>query len=313
MRGVIQAGVMLCTLAAASANAAPDLQASGADVVVAEDEVVQDVVLIDGTARIAGVVRGHVYTVDSKVDLESTAIVMKSITLHRGSLQLNRGAVLPPTIDLHAAKLLGTKRAPSVGKPLRVRNGATTIAQYETKLSTASATLMKSVLGFERFVPPKDVGVAELRSWHPKMGMAVVKASENADELVIGGIAKLRFVSDKIRGSFQRGYLGERGTVLVTGAQLVDAKTAAALWDHVQRVVPASKVTLSVKSALRDGAHWFFRNGERYCMLWQRGGWFFAVETRLSGEEASIYQQKQFSEQVLLTLGAQLDALGGTP
>ncbi len=302
---------LLCLSLTATAAAAPDVKAVETEVVIAEDQVVQDVVLIDAKAKIHGVVRGHVYALGSTVDVESSAIVLKSITLYGGALRLTPSGVLPPTIDLHAADLLGTKLQPQPGKPVKVKNGATTITRHAKGLTTASAALMKSVLGFDRLLPGDDATATSLRGWHPGLGMAVVKAVENAESLTIGGLAKLRFVSDKIAGSFQRGYVGERGNILVSAVHLVDDASATALWDHIEGALPASKVTLSVKSGLRDGAHWFFRHDDRYCMLWQRGRWFFSVETRLAVEDASIHQQKQFSEQVLAALGRQLDAQGG--
>jgi hypothetical protein len=63
-----------------------------------------------------------------------------------------------------------------------------------------------------------------------------------------------------------------------------------------------------LKTALGDGSHWYFRNRGRHVMLWQRGPWFFSVETKLSSEETTVNQERQFNDQVLSQLRTELAA-----
>jgi hypothetical protein len=274
------------------------------------DQQVGDLLVIDGKVDLRGVVRGHVFAVDSEVVVRSTAVVLKSMTVNRGSLRVEMGAVLPQSITLAGVRVLGPDG------PIVVKNGdtvdlgraGTTVTVLGTKLSTASVTLMKSVLPFERFVPDDNMILDDMKPWDPGLGLELKKEAEKPKELLVGGITKLAFVSENVKGAFQRGYKGVRGTVLFTGVQLRDQVAARALWAEIERVAPEAKVSLSVKSGLGDGAHWYFRSKNRHCMLWQKGTWFFAVETKLAAQDASLYQERQFNEQVLSQLQAELAA-----
>lgn len=281
---------------------------------IAIDEVVGDLVVVDGRVEIAGVVRGHVYAIDAEVAVRSSAVVLAPMTLVNGALHLEEGAVLPKSIDLMGARFFGPagESMPPSGR-LSLDDGATAITA-SPEPSAASLALMKSTIPFERFVPAPDMDVAELRAWHPGLGLELKKFVEAPDELLVGGVTRLTFVSDKVSGAFQRGYRGARGTVLLTGVRLVDDQAAASLWSEIDRVRARVNVSLSLKSELGPGAHWFYRHRGRYCMLWQSGRWFLAVETRLHPDEgASIQQQKQLNEQVIAALRRSLEGLRSLP
>jgi len=170
---------------------------------------------------------------------------------------------------------------------------------------------MKSVLPFERFAPSDGASIDQLTDWGPGLGLKKKMESIAPREMTIGGITKLSFVSGKVHGAMQHGYRGARGTVLFSVIELENVAAAKSLWAEVEKAGPTAKVSLSVKTALGGGAHWFYKKKGRYCMLWQQGPWFFAVETKLSSDEATLYQEKQFSDQVLSGLRAQLSAHQG--
>jgi hypothetical protein len=232
------------------------------------------------------------------------------MTVNKGTLRVEMGAVLPPSIALADARVIGPHGAiaPKSGEKIDLGRAGTTVTLSQTKLSTASITLMKSVLPFERFIPGDSTAIQDLKPWGPGLGLELKKDEEEPKEVVVGGIAKLTFVSENVKGAFQRGYKGARGTVLLTGVQLKDGVAARALWAEIERVAPEAKVSLSLKSALGDGSHWYFRHKNRHCMLWQRGNWLFGVETKLASQETSLYQEKQFNEQVLTQLSTELAA-----
>ncbi len=278
------------------------------------DQVVGDLLVIDGRVEIAGVVRGHIYAIDSEVAVTSSGVVLRPMTVARGALHLEEGAVLPKSIELIEAELFGPagESAPASGR-LRLADGATEVTVAPTKLSEASLSLMKSTLPFDRFTPPPGMDIAVLREWHPDLGLKLEKFVESPKELVVGGITRLSFVSDKVIGAFQRGYRGARGSVLLTGVMLQDDAAAESLWAEIERVRASVKVSLSVKSDLGPGAHWFYRHRGRCIMLWQSNRWFIAVETRLDDNGASVFQQKQFNEQVLDALARSLDRLSSLP
>jgi hypothetical protein len=252
--------------------------------------------------------------VDSEVAVTSSGVVLRPITVAKGALHLQEGAVLPKSIDLVEADLFGPagEGVPPGGR-LMLDRGATEVSVRETKLSEASLSLMKSTLPFERFTPPLGMDISTLREWHPELGLELEKFVESPKELVVGGITRLSFVSDKVVGAFQRGYRGPRGSVLLTGVMLQDARAAEELWAQIEGVRPKVKVSLSVKSDLGPGAHWFYRYRGRCSMLWQSGHWFIAVETRLDDPGASVFQQKQFNEQVLDALARSLASLSSLP
>lgn len=298
------------------AFAAEDAQApytvieSGAKVIEL-DQQVGDLLLVDAEADLRGVVRGHVYAVDSEVVVRSTAVVLKSMTVLRGSLRVEMGAVLPESIALTDARIVGPNGgalAPRSGDRIQLGRAGTTISLSHTKLSTAAVRLMKSVLLFDRFSPSGDMTLGDLAAWDPGLGLALKKDLAHPKELVVGGVTRLSFVSTKVKGAFQRGYKGARGTVLISAIQLKDEEASRALWAEIERVVPESKVALSIRTALGDGAHWYFRHKRRYSMFWRQGPWFFAVETKLGPSQVTVDQEKQFSDQVLSRLRIELAA-----
>lgn len=285
----------------------PYLAVHGRSAVVPVDKAVGDLLVVDGSVEIRGVVRGHVYAVDAEVVVRSSAVVLKSITLTRGALHLSEGAVLPSAVDLYAAKLFGPRgESANASKPVEVAGGGTLVTLRSTEVSTVSVSLMKSVLPFERFAPPDSMNVEALRGWHPGLGLETKRFIENPDALSIGGITKLTFVSNQVRGAFQRGYEGPRGNVRFTGIQLTDRASAKALWDSIHAAGKPAKVRVSIETALGDGAHWFFEKRRRHVMLWQRGSWVFAVETRLDAKKGTLFQEKQFLDQVLRSLALDL-------
>jgi hypothetical protein len=278
------------------------------------DQVVGDLLVVDGRVEIAGVVRGHVYAIDSEVAVTSSGVVLRPIIMARGALHLSEGAVLPKSIELVETEFFGPRgESLSPGERLVLDRGATEVILSRTKHSAASMSLMKSTLPFDRFTPQEGMDIATLREWHPELGLKLEKFVEAPKELMVGGITKLSFVSDKVVGAFQRGYRGARGSVLLTGVMLQDEAAAEDLWAQIESVRPNVKVSLSVKSDLGPGAHWFFRHRGRCSMLWQAGRWFLAVETRLDDADASVLQQKQFHEQVLDALARSLSSLSSLP
>jgi hypothetical protein len=278
------------------------------------DQVVGDLLVVDGRVEIAGVVRGHVYAIDSEVAVTSSGVVLRPIIMARGALHLSEGAVLPKSIELVEAEFFGPRgESLQPGGRILLDRGATEVTLASSKHSAASLSLMKSTLPFDRFTPPDGMDIATLREWHPELGLKLEKFVEDPKELMVGGITRLSFVSDKVAGAFQRGYRGARGSVLVTGVMLQDETAADELWTQIEGVRPHVKVSLSVKSDLGPGAHWFYRHRDRCSMLWQSGRWFIAVETRLDDKSASVFQQKQFHEQVLEALARSLASLSSLP
>jgi hypothetical protein len=296
--------VSILILSAIAQASAPYIVVKGATRTLQLEEEAGDLLVVDGKVDIAGVVRGHVFAIDSEVTVRSTAVVLQSIAVHRGSIHVEDGAVLPETITLKDAKLIGREgelRAKD-GEKAAIGRAGTTIAIDGTVLSTASVALMKSVLPFERFSPDNGASIDQLVEWTPGLGLQKKMESVAPQQMTIGGITKLSFVSGKARGAMQNGFRGARGTVLFSVIELEDEAAAKALWAEVERAGSAAKVSLSVKTGLGGGAHWFFKKKGRYVMLWQQGTWFFAVETKLASDEATLYQEKQFTDQVLTGL-----------
>lgn len=294
--------------AIATSSTPPYTVVRSATTTIAVEDEIGDLLVIDGKVQIRGVVRGFVYAVGGEVTAGSTAVLLKPISIKGGTLRLEDGAVLPPSIDLDASRLFRANGSlqPKAGARSSLSLGETNVTLRDDPLPPAKLALMKAVLPFDRFVPPADKSIADLARWHPGLGLELKRDEGAAKELLIGGIARLTFVSEKVSGAFQRGYKGGRGTVLVSGAKLTDEATAKKFWLQIA-AIPEDKVTLSVRSALGDGAHWFFRHKGRFCMLWQKGPWFFSVETKLGAESPSIGQEAQFSEQVLTALRNQLE------
>lgn len=295
------------TATSSGAEEAPFRRYVAVNAVVGVEEVVGDVLVVGGKLDFGGVARGHVYAIDAELSVRSTAVIPTSLTLIRGTLRLEAGAVLPESVELVGAKLI------SPGgdglKPVGALNlNGSMINLSATEPSTVSVALMKSVLPFSRFAPPPDRKIASLRAWDPGLGLKAARFVEDPKELTLGGVAKLNFVSGRTEGAFQRGYKGARGSVLFTGIKAA-APDAQALYQELVKAFTQAKVSLSVKTALGDGAHWFFKSRGRYVMLWQRGPYVFAVETKLAAPAATLFQERQFQDQVLgalsLSLGAQ--------
>lgn len=297
-------------MAGGSARAAEveHLRTVGSSVAVDVGRALGDVVVVDSILNVEGVVRGHIFAVDSQVFLKEQAVVLGSVTVNRGRLTIKPGAVLPKMVYLNDAGFLGPNgEAIDFGETITLgEDAATTVSLDRTVVSTVSVSLMKEVLPFSRFVPDPKATVKSLRNWHPGVGLELRRAIRAPKELMVGGVAKLTFVSSKVRGAFQRGYRGKAGTVLVTAVHLQDQRAAASLWKQLEDAGERSKVRLSVKSGLGDGAHWFFKRRNRYCMMWQRGSWLIAVETRLAQRDAKLFQQTQFSNRVLRSLELKL-------
>src|SRR5262245_46109249 len=156
------------------------------------DQVVGDLLVIDGRVEIAGVVRGHVYAIDSEVAVTSSGVVLRPITVARGALHLEEGAVLPKTIELVEAEFFGPagEGVPKSGH-LSLDRGATEVTVSPAKLSDASIALMKSTLPFSRFTPRDGMDIGTLRDWHPELGLKLEKFVESPKELVVGGITRL--------------------------------------------------------------------------------------------------------------------------
>jgi hypothetical protein len=303
---------LLATAALAGEPELPFVRVANGEQSIAIDQVVGDLLVVDGRVEIAGVVRGHVYAIDSEVAVRSSGVVLRPITLARGALHIEDGAVLPKTIDLLGSELFGPSGESVPGSGKLVIQGATEVMASGPP-SAASLAIMKSTIPFDRFTPPADMEIADLRGWHPELGLELKKFIEAPTELLVGGVTKLSFVSDKVVTSFQRGYRGPRGSVLFTGVRLVDDDAASELWKQIETIRPRVDVSLSVRSDLGPGAHWFYRHKGRYCLLWQSGSYFLAVETRLEDGGASILQQKQFNEQVLDALRRSLEQLRSLP
>ena len=269
---------------------------------IAVDEAIGDLLVVDGEVEIQGVVRGHVYAVDGRVRLRSTAVVLGSIHATGGALHFESGAVLPPELRVAGTEVFGIEGPPLFVGERRLLNGEASSLEVLVAPSTVSVALTKRVLSFDRFSPAADQTVRELRGWHPGMGMDAKRFVENPSKMVIGGLTRLSFVSDKVQGSFQRGYRGTQGSVLFSGVHLKNVASARSLWDQVAAVESPSRVSMSVKSVLGDGAHWFFRRKNRYVLVWQNGPWLIAVETALASRSENQLAQTQFMDQVLRSL-----------
>ncbi|MBK6685626.1 MAG: hypothetical protein IPG45_14245 [Deltaproteobacteria bacterium] len=295
------------TATSSGAEAAPFRRLVAETAQVGVEEVVGDLLIVGGKVELAGVARGHVYAIDAELFVRSTAVVPTSLTMIRGTLRLEAGAVLPESIDLVGAKLAGPSgEGLKPGGAINLNGAMVNLAPTEP--STVSVALMKSVLPFQRFAPGSDRKISSLRGWDPGLGLKAARFVEDPKELTLGGVARLNFVSGRTEGAFQRGYKGARGSVLFTGIKAA-TPDAQALYQELVKAFTQAKVSLSVKTALGDGAHWFFKSRGRYVMLWQSGPYVFAVETKLATPAATLFQERQFQDQVLgalsISLGAQ--------
>lgn len=289
--------------------AAPYTVVRGSTAAVGLDEEVGDVLVVGGKLELSGVVRGFVYGVDSDITIGPTAVLQKPLTLHEGVLRVSEGAVLPRSIELAGAELIapGERLTKSGGKESL---GPATIERRDETIDAAKLSMMKLVLPFDRFSPMAEEGIEAVKDWHPGLGLALEKSVDTPKELMVGGVVKLSFAPDKIKGAVQRGYRGARGGLLLTAVRLTDEATARAFWQVIAGI-PETKVGSSIRCGLGDGGHWFFESRGRATMLWQRGPWFIAVETRLGTEGTTFVQEAQFNEQVLGALRSALAKTSG--
>ncbi len=303
-RNLLLVGVVLLVADRSAVAAEVDhLRTVGSTAAVDIDRAVGDVVAVDSRLSVEGVVRGHIYAVDSEVTLHRRSVVLGSVTLHRGRLVVEPGAVLPPLIALNGSVYVGPgAERLRLGDELELEEGSTTLSLKRTHGSTASLELMKRVLPFDRFVPEPQLTLSGLDEWHPGLGLELRRALDQPEELTFGGVAHLTFISGKVRGAFQRGYRGPAGTVLVSAVHLQDEASAEALWNQIEAAAQRNQIRLSAKTGLGAGTHWFFKWRNRYCMMWQRSTWLLAVETRLADRDATLLQQVQFSGRVLRSL-----------
>ncbi len=303
LRLLVMVLLALCAWPAASARALEHRRIVGDRGSVGVDQEVEDVLVVDGRLEVAGMVRGHLYALDSDIFVRRTAVVVGSITARGGSFHLEEGAVLPQTIELQKADFYGPKgRSLKPGASLSVAPGSTVVHMRTTSTSTLTEALTRAVLPFDRFRPAEDALVEELAGWAPGLGLEPAAGRKSKDTLLIAGLIRLRLVSDRVRGTWQQGFVGARGRVLVTAMHLDSTASAEELWTQIVSTPVGGATRISIKSSLGDGQHWFLRSRGRYAMLWQRGSWFLAVETQLADDEATITQQQQFNRQVLEAL-----------
>lgn len=269
------------------------------------ERAVGDLLVVDGRVAIEGVVRGDVYAVDSEIVLRPTGIVLGSITLTGGALHLSDGAVLPPLVELRGADFFGPDGERADPKaPVFVGQGATKVVLSPEPVSTSSVALIKAILPFARPVPSDGIEVRDLRGWSPGLGLELGKFVEDPPSLDIGGVSRVSLAHDAVRGSFQRAYRGARGRARVSGVHLARPEAASMLFDQIVGATKALPSGLSIGMNHGDGAHRFFESRGRYVMLWQRGAWLFAIESRLDTDRATAFQQKQFSDQLSRSLAS---------
>lgn len=329
---VVRPGTLILALLVGSlAISAPALGAAGSmrlveeRGVIAVDDEVEDALVVEGRLEVRGVVRGHLYAFDSDVFLRSTAVVLGSVTAIGGAIHLQEGAVLPASVDLEGAEYFGPNSgALRSGGSIRVASGATAVRLRPVSSSTLTSALMRAVLPFDRFAPPADLPVSALEGWSLGLGLEPTRPTEDTEaarsdgasrpeeSLVIGGIIRLRVVSDRVQGTLQRGFRGVRGDARVTAIRLSSPKSADELFHRIASTPLEGRPRVSIKSGLGEGQHWFFRSRGRYTMVWQKGPWLLAVESRLAGptratdSEATIPQQQLFNQQVLESLRARM-------
>jgi hypothetical protein len=297
--GLVAALALTCALGQTPTH----VVAQGGDTTVGPDQAVGDVLVIDGRLELAGVVRGYLYAVSSTVVLHSSAVLLSAGALHGGHL------VVEPGARLGALTLAGTTLDGELPEGANV--------ERTRSPSRAALRAMRARLPFARPTPAEGVTLDAVRAWTPPGDYRLEHSLDDPRELVVGGVAKLTFTSDKIVGVAQRGFHADgQGTVLLTAVELADATTGAALWKALAQV-PERAVSASVRTALGDGAHWWFVRQRRGALLWQRGRWFFALETRADDdradplaltEQASIALTESFGDAPTSDLAVDLDA-----
>jgi hypothetical protein len=185
------------------------------------------------------VVRGFVVAVDAEIIVRSSAVLLRPIRLVGGHLELERGAVLPASIELFGARLTrpdqSTVAAPPNGR-VELSIGQTQVSLSASELDAAQHALMKAVLPFDRFVPKNTAGIEAVAQLDPGLGMLLERSVPAPRELVIGSVFKLSFISDKVVAARQSGWAGPRGRALLAAVELKDPESAVALWDAVAAI-----------------------------------------------------------------------------
>lgn len=293
--------VALTTLALAAAP--PSLILIGEKSDVRESDAVNDVVLVDGRVDVSGMVEGHLYALDSDVFIRASAGVVQSLTVFGGSLHLEADAVLPERIDLWNADYYGPRaKQLAPGRSVTLPGGTQLTHLADQAIAQSTHELTKSVLRFDRPAPPSNMPVTGLLDWAPGLGLEAVESTTELSSLDIGGLLRLRFVSDRIVGAVQRGFRGARGAARLTAVKLESPESATNFWASIAAVKSPTKLKASVKSDLGDGAHWFFVHRGRSTTVWQRGPWVLALESTLFADGSSVLQHHQFNRQLLATL-----------
>lgn len=282
---------------------APALSAFDQRVEVSESERLADVLVIDGRVDVRGMVEGHLYALDCDVFVRRDAAVLRSLTVFGGSLHLEAGAVLPERIDVWNVDFYGPHGgALRPGGTLTLSNGTVVTALASETIAAETHELTKAVLRFERTIPPDDASLAGVGRWEPGLGLRSVGGSSEVNALEVGGLLRLRFVSDRVVGALQRGFRGSRGAARLTAIALDSPESADGFWEQIAKADARGQVAATVKSELGDGAHWFFLRRGRATTIWQRGRWVLAMESTLFIDEASKLQHHQFNRQLISSL-----------
>ncbi len=282
---------------------APHLSAFGQRVEVSESERLSDVVVIDGRVDVRGMVEGHLYALDSDVFIRKEAAVLQSLTVFGGSLHLEDGAVLPKRIDVWSIDFYGpNQEALRAGGTVTLPNGSMVAALAEEQIASGTHELTKAVLRFDRAVPAPGATLESVGRWQPGFGLEAAGDRTELNALEIGGLLRLRFVSDRVVGAIQRGFKGSRGAARLTAVELDSFESAAGFWRQIARSDARGQVSATVKSDLGDGAHWFFLRRGRATTIWQRGRWVLAMESTLFAQQASNLQHHQFNRQLVSSL-----------
>ncbi|MEO0812042.1 MAG: hypothetical protein AAFY60_04200, partial [Myxococcota bacterium] len=237
----------------------------------------------------------------------------KSLTVFGGSLHLEEGAVLPNNIDVWDIDFYGPEgQSLPPGSKLALSSGSTVSSLPANGIAADTHALTKSVLRFRRSVPPPGQSLKNVSGWTPGMGLASVGGSDELATVEIGGLLRLKFVSERIVGALQRGFKGPRGAARLTVIELDSSDSAQAFWGQIAKADPRGQVSATVKSSLGDGAHWFFLHRNRSTTAWQRGRWVIAVESTLFADSASNLQHQRFNRQLVSSLENSFEQSGAT-
>lgn len=276
--------------------ALPSVQVIGGPHTLGGDEAVEDLVAVDGRLRVDGLIRGNLYAVDSEVTLGPTAYLTGTVTLVGGSLSVEDGAIATEEVYVDETAVTGPGPISTIPLP---------------STSTTTRKLLKRTLSFRRFAPDPALARAELESWQPGLGFERVdRNAEAPGDVLVGGLLRFSFVSDRIRFSQQASFVGPRGRAAWTALRLRSAEDARALWDKIVALDVDDRLRLSIVADLGDGAHWFVQSRDRSTMFWVQGPWLLAVETRCEQEDDALHAQA-FNGQVLRALAGNLPKAQG--